>query len=251
MTKPIGFIDLGVMGRPMAARLIDAGYEVVVVRRSSPATRDLVELGADQAQTPAAVAAGTDTVITMLPDSPDVEQVVLGAGGVAEGIPAGGLLIDMSSIAPAVSRRVAETVHARGAQALDAPVSGGETGAREGTLSVMVGGPEEAFGRAQPVLSVLGEHIVHVGGHGAGQVAKAANQVIVAGTIAAVAEALTLARRAGVDPERVREALPGGFADSRILRVHGRRMLEGAFALGFRIRLQAKDARWRWTWGRR
>jgi 2-hydroxy-3-oxopropionate reductase len=250
MTKPVGFIGLGVMGKPIAARLIGAGYEVVVVLRDNPATRELVELGAHQAQT-AAVAAGTDTVITMLPDSPDVEQVVLRAGGVAEGIPVGGLLIDMSSIAPAVSRRVAETVPARGAQVLDAPVSGGETGAREGNLSVMVGGTEETFARAQPVLSVLGEHIVHVGRHGAGQVAKAANQVIMAGTIAAVAEALTLARRAGVDPERVREALQGGFADSRILRVHGRRMLEGPSPPASGSGCRPKTPGWRWTWGRR
>lgn len=242
MSLSIGFIGLGVMGRPMALRLLDAGNQLIVVSRTGAATAELLRRGAIEAATPADVAAKSDAVITMLPDTPDVENVAI-AGGILEALPAGGLFIDMSTIAPHLARTIASIATSRGIDALDAPVSGGETGAKEGTLSIMVGGAVQVFERAQPIFSVLGKRIVHVGTAGAGQVAKAANQVIVAGTIAAVAEALSLAARAGVDPARVREALQGGFADSRILQVHGQRMLDRNFQPGFRINLQAKDIR--------
>lgn len=242
MAKRIGFIGLGVMGAPMALRLLDAGHELLVVSRSNASTAEVVGRGAVAVATHAEVAAKSDAVITMLPDTPDVEDVVL-TSGVLDALPAGSLLIDMSTISAQLARKIASLATNRGVDALDAPVSGGETGAKEGTLSIMVGGPAGAFERAQPIFSVLGGRVVHVGPAGAGQVAKAANQVIVAATIAAVAEALTLAKRAGVDPARVREALEGGFADSRILQVHGRRMLDRKFDPGFRIALQAKDVR--------
>lgn len=242
MSERIALLGVGVMGRAMALRLLDAGYEVVVVSRSNAGTEHVVRCGAVEVGSPAEAASTSVAVITMLPDSPDVEEVVF-AGGLLSSLPVGGLFIDMSTVGPDVARRIASVAAERGVQALDAPVSGGEAGARQGTLSIMVGGSPEAFCRARPLLSILGKHIVHVGPAGAGQTAKAANQVIVAGTIAVVAEALTLARRAGVDPARVREALAGGFADSRILQVHGQRMLEQAFNPGFRIRLQAKDVR--------
>jgi 2-hydroxy-3-oxopropionate reductase len=180
-------------------------------------------------------------VITMVPDSPDVEKVVFGPDGVMEGVSSGMLYIDMSSIAPATSRQVYEAMKAKGVGSLDAPVSGGEVGAIEGTLSIMVGGSEEAFTRALPLFEVLGKNIVLIGGPGAGQVTKASNQVVVALTIQAVSEALTLAKRAGVDPAKVREALLGGFAQSRILELHGQRILDGNFKPGFKIRLHRKD----------
>lgn len=242
MAQRIGFIGLGVMGKPMAARLLDAGKDLIVVSRANQSTAELISRGALEAATPAEVAAKSDVVITMLPDTPDVEDVVV-RGGVLDALPRGGLFIDMSTVAPQLARTIASAAAERHIDALDAPVSGGETGAREGTLSIMVGGTSGAFDRAQPVFSVLGKRIIHVGPAGAGQVAKAANQVIVAGTIAVVAEALTLAERAGVDPARVREALHGGFADSRVLQVHGQRMLERRFEPGFRMQLQAKDLR--------
>jgi 2-hydroxy-3-oxopropionate reductase len=239
----IGFIGLGIMGAPMAANLLRAEYPLLVHNRSRSAADRLVAAGATRAAGPREVAEGSDIVITMLPDSPDVESVVLGAGGVLEGIRAGQLLIDMSTVAPATARRIAEAASERGASALDAPVSGGQAGAEQGTLSIMVGGDEAAFVRALPVLQVMGRNIVRIGGPGTGQIAKAANQMIVADTIAAVAEALLLAARAGADPARVREALLGGFAGSRILEVHGERMLKRSFSPGFRLRLQLKDVR--------
>jgi 2-hydroxy-3-oxopropionate reductase len=177
----------------------------------------------------------------MLPDSPHVEAAVLGAGGVAEGIRAGALFVDMSSIAPATSRKVAEVLAQRGIEALDAPVSGGEPAAQAGNLSIMVGGGEGAFERATPLFDVLGKSAIHIGAAGAGQVTKAANQVVVGLTIQAVAEALVLARKAGVDPARVRSALLGGFAQSRILELHGQRMLDGAYEPGFKLTLHRKD----------
>jgi 2-hydroxy-3-oxopropionate reductase len=239
----IGFIGLGIMGAPMAANLLRAGHPLVVHNRSRAPVERLVAAGAAAAGGPREVAERADVVITMLPDSPDVEAVVLGPGGVAEGLVAGQLLIDMSTVAPATARRLAEAAAARGAAALDAPVSGGQAGAEQGTLSIMVGGDETAFERALPILQVLGSNVVRIGGPGTGQIAKAANQMIVADTIAAVAEALLLAARAGADPARVRQALLGGFAGSRILEVHGERMLRRAFTPGFRLRLQLKDVR--------
>jgi 2-hydroxy-3-oxopropionate reductase len=237
----IGFIGLGIMGKPMAANLVAAGYEVTVHNRSRGAVDELVEAGAKAADGSAAAAAEADVVITMLPDSPDVEAVVLGEGGVAEGIRSGALFVDMSTIAPATSRQVHAALAERGVEAVDAPVSGGEPAARDGQLAIMAGGSEEAVERARPIFDVLGKATTHIGRPGAGQVAKAANQVVVALNIQAVAEALLLARRAGVDPARVREALLGGFASSRVLEVHGERMLEHSFDPGFRVALHRKD----------
>jgi len=237
----IGFIGLGIMGKPMARNLIKAGYEMVVHNRSQGAVYELAAKGATAASSPREVAEASDLVITMLPDSPDVDLVVLGRGGVAEGVRPGMLFIDMSTIAPATTRKVHETLSARGVDALDAPVSGGELGAKDGSLSIMVGGEDAAFQRALPIFQAMGENIVLVGGPGAGQVTKACNQMVVALTIQAVAEALTLAKKSGVDPAKVREALLGGFAQSRILDVHGKRILDRAFQPGFRIRLHRKD----------
>jgi 2-hydroxy-3-oxopropionate reductase len=237
----IGFIGLGIMGRPMAANLLAAGYPLTVHNRSRGAVEELAALGAARASSPREVAAASDVVITMLPDSPDVEAAVLGPDGVAAGIAAGALFIDMSTIAPAVSRAIAAALAEQDVDAVDGPVSGGELAARAGELSIMAGGGDEAVGRAQPIFDVLGKATTHIGPPGAGQVAKAANQVVVALTIQAVAEALVLARKAGADPARVREALLGGFAQSRILDVHGQRMLDGAYEPGFKLRLHRKD----------
>jgi 2-hydroxy-3-oxopropionate reductase len=237
----IGFIGLGIMGKPMATNLLRAGFALTVHNRSRPPVEELVAAGARDGRSPRGVAEASDIVITMLPDSPDVQQVVLGPDGVLEGLRAGSVLVDMSTISPLVAREIAQAVAARGAQMLDAPVSGGERGATEATLSIMVGGPAEVVARVRPVFEALGKNIVHVGDHGAGQVAKACNQIVVALTIQAVSEALTLAAKAGVDPARVRQALLGGFAQSRILEVHGQRMLDRNFTPGFRVRLHQKD----------
>jgi 2-hydroxy-3-oxopropionate reductase len=237
----IGFIGLGIMGKPMARNLVAAGYPLTVHSRSRGAVEELADVGATPAGSAREVAATSDTVITMLPDSPDVEAVVLGPDGVAEGIREGALYIDMSTILPAVSRRIATALSERGVDAVDAPVSGGEPAAREGNLSIMAGGTESAVERARPIFEVLGKATTHIGPPGAGQVAKAANQVVVALTIQAVSEALVLARKAGVDPARVRTALLGGFAQSRILDLHGQRMLDGAYDPGFKLRLHRKD----------
>lgn len=242
MTLPtIGFIGLGIMGKPMARNLIKAGYPLIVGNRSQAAVHELVAEGARNATTAQAIAAQSDVVITMLPDSPDVELVVAGATGVLAGARAGMLLIDMSTISPIVARKLAADALARGVTMLDAPVSGGEAGAINAALSIMVGGTAEGVERAMPVFQALGKNIVHIGEAGAGQVAKAANQVVVALTIAAVSEALTLAKNAGVDAAKVRQALLGGFAQSRILDVHGQRILDRNFKPGFRIRLHEKD----------
>jgi 2-hydroxy-3-oxopropionate reductase len=237
----IGFIGLGIMGRPMAANLLAAGYPLTVHSRSRGPVDELAALGATPAGSGRDVAAASEVVITMLPDSPDVEAVVLGPDGVADGIAPGALYIDMSTIAPAVSRTIAEALAGHGVDAVDAPVSGGEPAARAGALSIMAGGTDEAIERAQPIFDVLGKATTHIGPPGAGQVAKAANQVVVALTIQAVAEALVLARKAGADPARVRAALLGGFAQSRILDLHGQRMLDGAYEPGFKLRLHRKD----------
>lgn len=239
----IGFIGLGVMGRPMATNLVRAGLDVVVHSRSPAPVGELVTTGAERADGPSELAAVTDVVITMLPDTPDVELVLFGERGVTDGIRAGSLVVDMSTIDPSAARRFSERLAERDVAMLDAPVSGGERGAIDGTLSIMVGGSEEVFERALPLLRVLGRNVTHVGGPGAGQVAKACNQLIVGSTIQAVGEAIVLAAAAGVDPAVVREALLGGFAGSKILEVHGRRMLEGDFAPGFRAALHRKDAR--------
>lgn len=243
MPERIGFIGLGIMGKPMAGNLLAAGFDVTVHSRSAGPVDEIVAAGATRAEGAAAVAAASDITITMLPDTADVEQVLTGARGVIEGTRAGSLVIDMSSIDPEPTRAMAEAFAARDVAMLDAPVSGGEKGAIDAALSIMVGGDEAAFARATPVFEALGKNIVHVGPSAAGQVCKACNQLVVAATIEAVAEALLLAERSGVDPAKVREALLGGFAGSKILEVHGQRMLDRAFDPGFRIRLHRKDAR--------
>ena len=237
----IGFIGLGIMGKPMAGNLVKAGYSLVVHNRSRAAVEELVAQGATAASSPKEVAEQSDVVVTMLPDSPDVEQVVLGSDGVAEGIRSGMLFIDMSTIAPGTARNVYETLKVQGVESLDAPVSGGEVGAKEAALSIMVGGSEEAFQRAMPIFEVMGKNIVLIGDPGAGQVTKVCNQIVVGVTIQAVSEALILARKSGVDPARVREALLGGFAQSRILDLHGQRIINRSFQPGFRVRLHRKD----------
>jgi len=239
--EKVGFIGLGVMGKPMARNLIQAGYLLTVHNRSRTAVDELAKEGAAPATSPKEVAEKSDVVITVLPDSPDVEQVVFGDKGVIEGVRPGMLFIDMSTIAPATARKVYEALKAKDVESLDAPVSGGDVGAKAGTLSVMVGGSEAAFQRARPLFEVMGKNIVRIGGPGAGQVTKACNQVVVAVTIQAVAEAMTLAKKAGVDPAKVRDALLGGFAQSRILDLHGKRILERNFQPGFRTRLHRKD----------
>jgi 2-hydroxy-3-oxopropionate reductase len=239
----VGFIGLGIMGRPMAINLVEAGFELVVHSRSPGPVDELVRAGARRASSPGDVAGACETLITMLPDTPDVMDVLLGTDGAATGLRGGSLVLDMSTISPMASREIAGKLGDRGVGFVDAPVSGGERGAIDGALSIMVGGSPEDVGRAMPFFEVMGKTIVHVGASGAGQVAKACNQLVVASTIEAVAEALVLAKRAGVDPARVREALLGGFAGSKILEMHGQRMLDGNFAPGFRARLHLKDAR--------
>ncbi len=242
MSNPIiGFIGLGVMGKPMARNLLKTGYSLVVHNRSFAAVAELSQEGARVATSPREAASRSQLVVTMLPDSPDVELVYTGADGVFAGAQPGTLLIDMSSISPVITRKLASEAEQRGYDMLDAPVSGGEAGAISATLSIMVGGKTPAVERAMPVLQILGKNIVHVGGAGAGQVTKAVNQMVVGATIATVSEALVLAAKAGVDPAKVRQALLGGFAQSKILEVHGQRMLEHDFTRGFRIRLHEKD----------
>jgi len=240
--KPaIGFIGLGIMGKPMAKNLLAAGYPLVVLNRSRAPVDELVALGAAAGTTPRDVASRSDVVITMLPDSPDVEAVALGDDGIAAGAKDGALWIDMSTIAPATTKRVAAELAKKGAESLDAPVSGGEKGAIDAALSIMVGGSEAAFARAKPIFEALGKNIVHVGELGAGQVTKACNQIVVGVTIEAVAEALALAEASGVDPSKVRAALLGGFAQSKILEVHGQRMIDRTFNPGFKSKLHRKD----------
>jgi 2-hydroxy-3-oxopropionate reductase len=241
-SKPvIGFIGLGIMGKPMARNLMKAGYHVIALNRSRGPVDELAAEGAVPGSTPSEVAAQADVVITMLPDSPDVEAVVLGESGVASGIRSGALWIDMSTIAPATTQRVAAELANRGVESVDAPVSGGEKGAIDAALSIMAGGTAAAFERAKPIFDALGKNIVHVGDLGAGQVTKACNQIVVGVTIEAVAEALALAEASGVDPVKVRAALLGGFAQSKILEVHGQRMIDRAFNPGFKAKLHRKD----------
>jgi len=239
----VGLIGPGIMGRPMAINLLKAGHAVAVHARRREAATPLAAAGATVCASPREVAERADVVFTVVSDTPDVEAVLLGPDGVIAGARPGTLVVDMSTISPTATRRIAAALGAKGVTMLDAPVSGGEAGAIAGTLSIMVGGAPEDFQRALPLLQVLGGNVVHIGGHGAGQVAKLCNQVVVAETVNAVAEALALARAAGVDPGRVREALLGGFAGSRVLEVHGRRILEGDYAPGFKARLHDKDMR--------
>jgi 2-hydroxy-3-oxopropionate reductase len=240
VTMKVGFIGLGVMGRPMVEQLLKAGHELAL-NRIKEISAYLVDLGGVRCDTPAAVAGRSDVVILMLPDTPDVETVLFGADGVSDGLTPGKLVIDMSSISPVATKRFAGEIEARGCGYLDAPVSGGEVGARNATLSIMVGGTEQAFARALPLFEAMGKNITLVGGVGDGQTAKVANQIVVGLTIAAVAEALLFSARAGADPAKVRQALMGGFAGSRILEVHGERMIQRTFDPGFRMRLHRKD----------
>jgi 2-hydroxy-3-oxopropionate reductase len=236
----IGFIGLGVMGRPMAGHLIAAGH-TLILNRVKPASQELVGKGGTAADTPKAVAEAAEVVILMVPDTPDVETVLFGADGVAEGLSPGKLVIDMSSISPVATKAFAKRIEAKGCDYLDAPVSGGEVGAKNAALTIMVGGKPEAFAKAKPIFEAMGKTITHVGPNGDGQTAKVANQIIVGLTIEAVAEALTFAKRAGADLEKVREALMGGLAGSTILKIHGERMIKRTFDPGFRIRLHRKD----------
>ncbi len=241
MPETIGFIGLGMMGDPMARNLIEAGHSLVVHNRSREPVQALAEVGAQAASGPREVAERSDVVITMLPDSAAVESVVLGEDGVLAGASEGDLLIDMSTIHPTVSVAVAQAAAERGVAALDAPVSGGDVGAKQGTLSIMVGGDAADVERARPLLEVLGKTIVHVGEGGAGQVVKACNQVVVAVTIAAVSEALVLGSKAGVDPERILDVLGGGLAANKVMEMRRTNFLEHDFTPGFRIDLHHKD----------
>ncbi len=240
MTR-IAFIGVGIMGRPMAGHLQAAGHELFLVRHVSPLPEELLAGGAVECASAAEAASRSEVVITMVPDTPDVEDALFGGGGVAEGLEAGTTVIDMSSISPIETKEFAERIAEKGCDYLDAPVSGGEVGAKAAGLTIMCGGSGETFERVRPLLELMGANITLVGDIGAGQTCKVANQIIVALTIEAVGEALLFASKAGVDPGRVREALMGGFAGSRILDVHGQRMIERTFDPGFRIALHQKD----------
>ena len=236
----IGFIGLGIMGAPMAEHLAHAGHQLFVFTRSKvPAA--IAGSNATQCTSARGVAERADIVFIMVPDTPDVEAVLFGESGIAAGLSKGKLVVDMSSISPLATKTFAQRINALGCDYLDAPVSGGEVGAKNATLSIMVGGPEAAFERVKPLFELLGKNITLVGGNGDGQTAKVANQIIVALTIEAVAEALLFAAKAGADPVRVRQALMGGFASSKILEVHGDRMVKRTFDPGFRIELHQKD----------
>lgn len=239
--KTIGFIGLGLMGKPMCRNLMRAGAELVVTNRSEGPRLELEAEGATAMGTPAGVASRAEIIVIMVADTPAVETVLLGSDGVLEKIRPGTLVIDMGTTLMPATKFFAEQIRAKGGRYVDAPVSGGTIGAEEGNLTIMAGGSDEAFNLALPILEVLGGRITHVGSIGAGQVAKAANQVIVGLNIGAVAEALALAKAAGVDPAKVRQALGGGFADSRILEVHGKRMVEEDYRLGARATTQRKD----------
>jgi 2-hydroxy-3-oxopropionate reductase len=243
MSMQVGFVGLGIMGRPQALNLIKGGHRLSVYARRAESMQPLADAGAVTCATPADVARRSDVTFTMVSDTADVEQVILGPGGVLEGAKPGSVVVDMSTISPSATRAMAKKLAAAGAEMLDAPVSGGETGAINGTLSIMVGGKTAAFDRVKPLFECMGKNIVHIGDNGAGQVAKACNQIVVAVTIEAVSEAITLARRLGVDAGKVREALMGGFAGSRVMEVHGKRMLDNDFKPGFKVRLHQKDLR--------
>jgi 2-hydroxy-3-oxopropionate reductase len=236
----IGFIGLGIMGQPMAGHLITGGHSVFLFSRSG-VPHALQDQGGTACDSARAVAQHADIIITMVPDTPDVEAVLFGPGGVAEGLAPGKTVVDMSSIAPIATKEFARRINELGCDYLDAPVSGGDVGARAASLTIMVGGPEAAFAKVKPVFELMGKNITLVGGNGDGQTTKVANQIIVALTIEAVGEALLFAAKAGADPARVRQALMGGFANSRILEVHGERMIKRNFKPGFRIELHQKD----------
>ena len=245
MAETVGFIGLGLMGKPMATNLLRRGFKLVVHSRSPAPVDALVEAGAERASSAADVARRVTRIVIMVPDGPDVEQVLEGPDGVFSAIQRNTILIDCSSIAPRTARRLAARARELGASMLDAPVSGGEIGAINASLSIMVGGDATTFAQAKPILDAMGnpERVVHIGESGSGQICKVCNQMVIGGALAAVSEAFALARKAGVEPARVREALLGGFASSRVLEVHGERMLQGNYKPGFRAQLYAKDMR--------
>ena len=236
----VGFIGLGIMGRPMAGHLL-AGGHTLFVRNTGTPPKELLDKGAFACGSASEVARKSEVIITMVPDTPDVEDVLFGPGGVAEGLTGGKIVVDMSSISPIATKDFAKRINQLGCDYLDAPVSGGDVGAKAASLTIMVGGPKDAFDKVKPIFDLMGKNITLVGGNGDGQTTKVANQIIVALTIEAVGEALLFASKAGADPARVRQALMGGFANSRVLEVHGERMVKRNFEPGFRIALHQKD----------
>lgn len=236
----LGFIGLGIMGAPMAGHLIAAGHEVALHSRSG-VPHDLIDAGGIACKTSKNVAEASDTILLMVPDTPHVEDVLFGDSGVADGLSSGKTVVDMSSISPIATKEFAKRINDLGCDYIDAPVSGGEVGAKAGTLTIMCGGSDDAFGRVRPLFQLMGKNITLVGANGDGQTCKVANQIIVALNIGAVGEALLFASKAGADPAKVREALMGGFASSKILEVHGERMIKRTFDPGFRIELHQKD----------
>jgi 2-hydroxy-3-oxopropionate reductase len=237
----IGFIGLGIMGKPMAGHLLKAGHKVYVYDIVPEAVAELEGQGAIACTSSKEVAGKTGMVFLIVPDTPDVEAALFGKNGVAEGIKPGSVVVDMSSISPIATKEFARKLKEMGVEMLDAPVSGGQVGAQNAALSIMVGGAVELFERIKPFFEIMGKNIVHIGGNGDGQTCKVANQIVVALTIEAVAEALLFASKAGADPAKVRAALLGGFAQSRILELHGERMIKRTFQPGFRVRLHQKD----------
>ena len=237
----VGFIGLGIMGRPQALNLIKGGYSLAVYARRTESMQPLGQAGAALCTSPQEVAAQSEITFVMVADTPDVEEVILGERGAIHGARRGSVIVDMSTISPTATKAIAMDLAVKGVDMLDAPVSGGETGAINGTLAIMVGGKAEVFTRVKPLFDCMGKTITLVGGNGAGQVAKACNQIVVAVTIEAVSEALSFARKSGVDAAKVREALMGGFAGSKIMEVHGKRMLDNDFKPGFKVKLHQKD----------
>ena len=237
----VGFIGLGIMGRPQALNLIKGGYSLAVYARRAESMRPLKEAGATTCASPQEVAAQSDISFVMVADTPDVQAVILGERGAIHGAKPGSVMVDMSTISPTATKAMAMDLATKGVEMLDAPVSGGEIGAINGTLTIMVGGKPEVFARVKPLFDCMGKTITLVGSSGAGQVAKACNQIVVAVTIEAVSEALSFARKSGVDAGKVREALMGGFAGSKIMEVHGKRMLDNDFKPGFKVKLHQKD----------
>ncbi|MGA7750463.1 MAG: 2-hydroxy-3-oxopropionate reductase [Gallionella sp.] len=243
MTINVGFIGPGIMGRPMALNLMKGGHTMWAYARRAEAMQPLVAAGAAACTSPAEVAKHADAIFLIVSDTPDVESVIFGETGIAKQARSGSVIVDMSTISPTATKVFAERLAQQGIDMLDAPVSGGETGAINATLSIMVGGKTSVFERVKPLFECMGRNIVHIGDNGAGQVAKACNQIVVAVTIEAVAEALTFARKNGADPAKVREALMGGFAGSKIMEAHGKRMLDNDFKPGFKVGLHQKDMR--------
>ncbi len=237
----LGFIGLGIMGKPMAGHLLAAGNTVHVYDRSADSVKEMVARGAVACDSSKQVASLSDILIVMVPDTPDVEDVLFGESAVVEGVKSGAVVVDMSSISPIATKDFARRLAEIGVEMLDAPVSGGQVGAEKAILSIMVGGKQEVFDRVKPYFELMGKNIVLIGDNGAGQTCKVANQIAVAVTIAATSEALTFAAKAGADPAKVREALMGGLASSRIMELHGERMIKRTFQPGFRIRLHQKD----------